>query len=96
MSQIDGLAEVLKNPLDRCLLLDAGDNPQLPAAAPADLNIASGEDRSGHVGPRWKLARPGGQTSNSLLETLAGWNNYLKARSPADSGSRHHEDVGRR
>jgi len=83
MSQIDGLAEVLKNPLDRCLLLDAGDNPQLPAAAPADLNVASGETVADTVGPRWKLARPEGQTSNSLLATLAEWNIYLQERNGA-------------
>jgi hypothetical protein len=32
-------AEVLENPLDRGGLLDARDHPQLPATAPADLDV---------------------------------------------------------
>jgi hypothetical protein len=36
-------AEVFKNPLNRGLLLDAGDHPELPAAAPAGLNVDSGK-----------------------------------------------------
>src|SRR5690606_20548878 len=42
MHQIDGLgvpAEVRENPLDRCGLLDAGDDPQPAAAAPAGLDV---------------------------------------------------------
>ena len=42
------------------------------------------------------MARPEGQTSNSLLETLAGWNDYLEAQFAYQPGSRHHEHVGRR
>jgi hypothetical protein len=43
-----------------------------------------------------ELARPGGQTSNSLLETLAGWSYYLESHPCTDSESRHHENVGSR
>jgi hypothetical protein len=32
-------AEVLENPLNRCWLFDARDHPQLPATAPADLDV---------------------------------------------------------
>ena len=42
MCRIDRLAvaaEVLENPLNRCLLLDARDHPELPAAAPAGLDV---------------------------------------------------------
>jgi hypothetical protein len=30
-----------------------------------------------------ELARPGGQTSNSLLETLVGWSKHLDSHSPS-------------
>jgi hypothetical protein len=42
VSRIDRLGivtQVLKNPLDHGRLLDARDHPQLPAAAPAGLDI---------------------------------------------------------
>jgi len=42
MRRIDGLgvpAEVRENPLDRCGLLDAGDDPQPAAAVPAGLDV---------------------------------------------------------
>jgi hypothetical protein len=32
-------AEVRQNPLNRCWPFDAGDHPQLPAAASADLDV---------------------------------------------------------
>jgi len=44
MPRIDRLtltSQVAENPLERRLLLDAGDHPQLPAAAPADLDVDS-------------------------------------------------------
>ena len=42
MRRIDGLgvpAEVRENPLDRCGLLDAGDDPQPAAAVPAGPDV---------------------------------------------------------
>jgi len=68
--RIDGRcipAEVLKNPRDHRRILDAGDDPQLPAVASADLGV-DGEHplealRPGQEplpgGGRWLAARPG-------------------------------------
>ena len=42
MRRIDGLgitAEVLENPFNDCWRLDAGDDTQVPAALPADLDV---------------------------------------------------------
>jgi len=39
MDELRSMAEMFKNPLDHCGLLDAGDHPQRPAALPAGLDI---------------------------------------------------------
>jgi hypothetical protein len=38
------MAEMFKNPLDDCGLLNAGDHPQLPAALSAGLDISMDAD----------------------------------------------------
>jgi hypothetical protein len=58
--RIDGRcipAEVLKNPLDHGRLLDAGDHPQLPVAALAELNIY-GKDTLEPLRPRKLCKKP--------------------------------------
>ena len=49
MDELRSMAEMFKNPLDHCGLLDAGDHPQRPAALPAGLDI--------NGAPQYGLAR---------------------------------------
>ena len=69
MRRIDRLAvaaEVLENPLYHRRILDAGDDPQPPAAAPADLNI-NGKDSLEALRPGQRPLPIGGRCLAAFL-----------------------------
>jgi len=59
-------AEVLENPLNRCLLLDARDHPQLPAAPLAALDV-DGKDTLETLCPGQRPLPVGGRYLAALL-----------------------------
>lgn len=74
MRRIDGLcvpAEVLKNPLDHRRILDAGDDPQPPAAAPAELDV-DGEHPLEALRPGQSPLSVGGQWLAARLSLVGG------------------------
>jgi hypothetical protein len=74
MGRIDRLCvptEVLENPLDRCLLLDARDHPELPTAAPADFDV-DGKNALEALRPGQSPLRVGGRWLAARLSLVGG------------------------